>query len=80
MFYKVKVKDHIRVPPSMFNLGKQEALLKNIKSTYDNYISKDIGFVLNVVSVAAAKEGVIIPGDGAGYYETEIGAKPVLLP
>jgi len=71
MFYKVKVKDHIRVPPSMFNLGKQEALLKNIKSTYDNYISKDIGFVLNVVSVAAAKEGVIIPGDGAGYYETE---------
>jgi len=46
-------------------------LLKNIKSTYDNYISKDIGFVLNVVSVAAAKEGVIIPGDGAGYYETE---------
>ncbi len=71
MFYKVKVKDHIRVPPSMFNLSKQEALLKNIKSTYENYISKDIGFVLNVVSVAAAKEGVIIPGDGAGYYETE---------
>ena len=71
MFYTVKVKDYIRVPPSMFNLTTKEAVLKNIKSSYENYISKEIGFVLNVVNVTTVKEGVIIPGDGAGYYEAE---------
>ncbi len=71
MFYTVKVKDYIRVPPSMFNLTTKEAVLKNIKSSYENYISKEIGFVLNVVNITTVKEGVIIPGDGAGYYEAE---------
>ena len=71
MFYTVKVKDHIRVPPSMFHLMKREAVLENIKTTYENYISKELGFVLNVLDAGEIKEGVIVPGDGAGYYETE---------
>jgi len=71
MFYKVKVRDFIRVPPSMFGLGKKEALLKNIKDSYDNYISKDLGFVINVLDIGESNEGIIIPGDGAGYYEAE---------
>jgi DNA-directed RNA polymerase subunit E' len=71
MFYKVKVKDFIRVPPNMFNKSKKEAVLSNVRSTYENYISKEIGFVINVVDVSGVKEGVIVPGDGAGYYETE---------
>lgn len=71
MFYRVKVKDHIRVPPHMFTLSKKEAVLSNIKSSYEGYISKDIGFIMNVIDVGGIKEGVIIPGDGAGYYETE---------
>ena len=71
MFYKVKVKDFIRVPPAMFNLNKKEAVLKNITSTYENYVSKELGFVVNVVEVGEIKEGVIIPGDGAGFYETK---------
>jgi len=71
MFYKVKVKDFIRVPPAMFNLNKKEAVLKNIKSTYENFVSKELGFVVNVVDIGEVEEGVIIPGDGAGFYETE---------
>lgn len=71
MFYRVKVKDHIRVPPSMFNLPEQRAVLQNICSTYENYISKELGFVVNVIDVGKIKEGVIVPGDGAGYYETD---------
>lgn len=71
MFYRVKVKDHIRVPPSMFSLSKKEAVLANVKSTYDRYISKELGFVINIIDVGEIKEGVIVPGDGAGYYETE---------
>ncbi len=71
MFYTVKVKDYIRVPPSMFNLDTKTAIIQNIKSSYENFISKEIGFVINVVDVKLSKEGVIIPGDGAGYYDTE---------
>jgi len=71
MFYRVKVKDYIRVPPAMFNLNKRESVLQNVKSTYENYISKELGFVVNVVDVGEIKEGVIIPGDGAAYYDTE---------
>ncbi|MBU0456992.1 MAG: DNA-directed RNA polymerase [Nanoarchaeota archaeon] len=71
MFYNIKVKDYIRVPPNMFNTTKKEAVLKNIKSTYENYVSKEFGFVLNVVDIGEIKEGVIVPGDGAGFYETE---------
>ena len=71
MFYKVKVKDYIRVPPHMFNVTKKEAVLANVKSTYENYTSKELGFVINVIRVEDVKEGVIVPGDGAGFYETE---------
>ncbi len=71
MFYKVKVKDHIRVPPKMFNMSKKEAVLSNIKSSYENFVSKELGFVLNVLDVGEVNEGVIVSGDGAGYYETE---------
>jgi DNA-directed RNA polymerase subunit E' len=71
MFYKVQVKDYIRVPPSMFNLSKKDSILQNIKTSYENYISQEIGFVINVINVADVEEGVIIAGDGAGYYETK---------
>lgn len=71
MFYKVKVKDHIRVPPSMFNTTKKEAVLANIRDSYENFISKEFGFVINIIDVGEVKEGVIVPGDGAGYYETQ---------
>ena len=71
MFYRVRVKDFVRVPPSMFSLSKKEAVLKNIKESYENYISKELGFVVNVLEVKDIQEGVIVPGDGAGFYETE---------
>ena len=48
MFYKVKVKDYIRVPPKMFSLGRRDAVLQNIKTTYENFISKELGFILNI--------------------------------
>jgi len=71
MFYKVKTKDYIRVPPNMFGLNKKESVLTNVKATYENYTSKELGFVINVIDVGEIKEGVIVAGDGAAYYETE---------
>lgn len=70
MFYKAELMDHIRVAPNLFELDVQEAVLKAIKTKYDGLISQDLGIVVDVNSVKDIKEGVIIPGDGASYYET----------
>ena len=70
MFYKSEIKDHIRVPPALFELTREQAVLKQIKSEYEGYISKDIGIVIDVQSIKEIKEGIVIPGDGASYYET----------
>jgi DNA-directed RNA polymerase subunit E' len=70
MFYRTEIKDHIRVPPDLFNLTAEEAVTKRIKKKYDGYISKEIGIVIDVAKVRDIREGVIISGDGASYYDT----------
>jgi DNA-directed RNA polymerase subunit E' len=70
MFYKLKVQDHIRVPPDSFDKELNDAIFAQIRKKYDGFISKTIGIVLDVVSVEEVGEGVIIAGDGATYYNT----------
>ena len=70
MFYKLEVTDHIRLPPNLFSLERDEALLKRIRADYEGFISKDLGVVIDATKLLDIKEGVIIPGDGAPYFET----------
>ena len=70
MFYKTIVKDHIRVPPIYFGEPRETALLKQIKENYEGFISKEMGIVIDVASIEDIKEGKIVPGDGAAFYET----------
>ena len=69
MFYKIEVKDHIRVPPNLFNLPLEEAVIKRIKTKYNGFISKDLGIVIDASGMKDIGEGVTIPGDGASYYD-----------
>ncbi len=69
MFYKVQLKNHIRVPPRLFEDNIRNAVLKQIRTNYDGHISKDFGIVIDVSDVKEINDGVIIPGDGAPYYE-----------
>jgi DNA-directed RNA polymerase subunit E' len=71
MFYKTLVTDHIRVPPKFFGLPVEGALLQQIKADYEGFISKDMGVVIDVSSIESFGDGVIIPGDGAAYYDTK---------
>jgi len=71
MFYKIKVKDHIRVSPDQFGKSVKDAVVHCIKNQYEGYISQELGIVIDVSDVDKTYEGVIIPGDGASYYETE---------
>jgi DNA-directed RNA polymerase subunit E' len=70
MFYKVEVKDHIRVPPRLFAFDVNEAVLRAVKQKYDGLIDPNLGVVIDVANVKEIGEGVIIPGDGASYYDT----------
>ena len=70
MFYEVDVKSHIRVPPSLFGEEIMTAVGKQLAQQFEGYISKELGIVIGVTGVLAVGEGVIIPGDGAAYYET----------
>jgi len=71
MFYKTQLKDHIRIPPHFFGLKLEDAMIERIKKKYGGYISKELGIVIDVSRLDKIGEGIIIPGDGASYYETE---------
>tara|TARA_Y100000310_G_C20419881_1_gene686159 strand:+ start:108 stop:668 length:561 start_codon:yes stop_codon:yes gene_type:complete len=70
MFYELQVKGHIRVDPTLFAEDTRTAVKNALVKMFDGFISKDLGVVIGVVDVESVKEGVIIPGDGAAYYDT----------
>jgi len=71
MFYEVLAKSYIRVPPKMFGEETKKAILNSINEKFENFISKDLGVVIGVTEVVQVGEGIIIPGDGAAYYDTK---------
>jgi len=70
MFYELEVRSHIRVPPTEFGNETEEAILRSLNHEYENFVSKDLGVVVGVTEVLNVGEGIIIPGDGAAYYDT----------
>jgi DNA-directed RNA polymerase subunit E' len=81
MFYKLELADHIRVPPDLFGLPLKEAITKRVKKKYEGFIDKELGVIIDVLDIGDVKEGIIIPGDGAAYYDTSfslISFKPEL--
>ncbi|MDD5650725.1 MAG: DNA-directed RNA polymerase [Candidatus Nanoarchaeia archaeon] len=71
MFYEVIAKGHIRIPPRLLEGDINEAIIKNLNDLLDQNISQELGIVVDVSEVIEIGEGVIIPGDGAAYYETK---------
>ena len=70
MFYELEVRSHIRVPPTEFGDNTENAILKSLNKEFENYVTKDLGAVVGVTEVINVGEGIIIPGDGAAYYDT----------
>lgn len=71
MFYEIEAKSHIRVPPNRFKEDTREAIIQELNKRYDGYISKTLGVVVGITEVSKIGEGIIIPGDGAAYYDTQ---------
>ena len=70
MFYEVIVTDHVRVEPNKFGMDTDEAVRAQLEESFSGFQDKDIGTVVAVLDVQEVKEGIIIPGDGAAYYES----------
>jgi len=70
MFYLAEVEDHIRVEPKHFGLPTLESIKRQLNESYVDSVSKDLGFVISVVSVDEVGDGIIIPGDGAAFYKS----------
>jgi DNA-directed RNA polymerase subunit E' len=70
MFYLAEVKDHVRVEPKLFGIPTKEAVEKQLEEIYSDYYDKEMGKAVAVVEVMSVGDGVIIPGDGAAYYNS----------
>ena len=70
MFYIVEVEDYVRVEPRLFGLQTSDAVAKQLQETYANYHDKEIGEVIGIISILEVGDGIIIPGDGAAYYNS----------
>ncbi|MFH1592799.1 MAG: DNA-directed RNA polymerase [Candidatus Woesearchaeota archaeon] len=70
MFYEIEVRSHVRVSPSDFTEDTKKAVLKRVNEQFSNFISKNLGIVVGVTEILSIGDGVIIPGDGAAYYNT----------
>lgn len=70
MFYEVLVTDHVRVEPNKFGMDTDKAVRTQLEESYSGFQDKDIGTVVAVLDVLEVNEGIIIPGDGAAYYES----------
>lgn len=71
MFYEITAKSHVRIPPVMLKQETKEAVHQRLNESFEGHISSTVGFVIYVTEILNIGEGIIIPGDGAPYYETE---------
>ncbi len=70
MFYLVSVEDYVRVKPKHFGLPTKEAVELQLRESYNDFFNKELGKVIAIVDVLSVGEGIIIPGDGAAYYNS----------
>lgn len=68
MYKIVEVEDEIKVPPSRFERGLEEAVKESLMQRWDGVIDKRLGVVLVVTKVINTGEGRIYAGDGSIHY------------
>jgi DNA-directed RNA polymerase subunit E' len=68
MYKLLSVEDKIRVPPSKFSLGPENAIKSSLEDRWEGTVDKTLGVVLSIVSIESIGEGKILAGDGAIHY------------
>ncbi len=71
MYKIIEIEDEIKVQPSKFELGLEEAVKQSLMDRWDGVIDKRLGVVLVVTDVKNTGEGRIYAGDGSIHYPVE---------
>jgi len=71
MFYEIEAQSHVRVSPDKFGSNTKKAILHRLNEDFKDYISKPLGVIVAVSEITNIKDGILIPGDGAAYYDTK---------
>lgn len=70
MYYKIELRDSVRVPPNMFGLNPETSMKEILDKEYVGRIDKDLGIIVSAIDVKSIGDSYLIPGDGAAYYDT----------
>lgn len=70
MYYKIELRDSVRVPPHMFGLDPVKSMKEILDKEYVGRIDADSGIIVAAIDVKDIGESFIIPGDGGAFYDT----------
>ena len=71
MYAIYRVRDVVRIPPSLFSLPLEEAATRILIEKYVGTVHPDMGIIVAVFDVKVDENGRLIPGDGATYHDSE---------
>jgi len=69
MYKIMTVEDTVRVPPNRFNEELEKVIMSEFENAVAGRIDRNIGIVISVINIDKIREGKIILGDGAIYYD-----------
>ena len=70
MYYKIELRDSVRVPPHMFGLDPVKSMKEILDKEYVGRIDPDLGIIVAAIDVKEIGESYLIPGDGGAFYDT----------
>ncbi len=69
MYSKLKIKSRVRVAPKLLGSNVVESVEASVKNNFIGSLDPVHGLFLDLINVDSVGDGVIIPGDGAVYYD-----------
>jgi DNA-directed RNA polymerase subunit E' len=69
MYYKVRVKDTIRIPPNKFSDDLDDVVTQIVQTTFEGTMRKDYGVIVVADNIEPVGPGIVIHGDGAMYQK-----------
>jgi DNA-directed RNA polymerase subunit E' len=70
MYYKIEMRDAVRVPPHMFGLDPVKSMKEILDKEYVSRIDPDLGIIVAAIDVKEIGDSYLLPGDGGAYYDT----------
>ncbi len=74
MYQVLTAYDRVRLPPQHFSMKLEDGLTQILREKYERRIDRDVGIVLSIFGVEPDGDGLVIPGDGAAFYDVKFKA------